>query len=79
MYYWAADRGLMMVEVSTAPTFKFGKPKLLFRLSEAVAVTPQWASVSRDGERVLIAVHPAQGCPSCQRFRFHSVFAGFHG
>ena len=42
MYYLAADRGVMAVEVSTAPTFKFGKPKLLFRLSEAIPFTPSW-------------------------------------
>jgi len=56
MYYFALDRGVMAVEVNTAPTFKFGKPKLLFRLSEAVPVPPTWASVSRDGQRVVIAV-----------------------
>ncbi len=56
MYYWAADQGVMVVEVSTAPRFEFGKPKLLFRLSEAVRVTPDKVSVSRDGQRVVIAV-----------------------
>jgi len=56
LYYVAADRGVMMVEVSTAPMFTFGKPKLLFRLSEAVPVTQTLASVSRDGQRVVIAV-----------------------
>jgi len=54
MYYVAADRGVMVVEVSTAPTFKLGKPKLLFRLSESVPLTN--ASVSRDWQRVVIAV-----------------------
>ena len=56
MYYVAADRGVMAVEVSTAPTFKSGTPKLLFRLSEAVPVGLGLVSVSRDGERVVIAV-----------------------
>ena len=56
MYYWAADRGVMAVEVSTAPRFEFGKPKLLFRLSEAVPVTLGLVSVSPDGQRVVIAV-----------------------
>jgi Tol biopolymer transport system component len=56
LYYLAADRGVMVVEVSTAPTFKFGKPKLLFRPPEAVPVTAELASVSRDGQRVVIAV-----------------------
>jgi hypothetical protein len=59
MYYFALDRGVMAVEVSTAPTFKFGKPKLLFRPSEAVLVPPTWASVSRDGQRVVVAVASA--------------------
>jgi Tol biopolymer transport system component len=56
LYYLAADRGVMAVEVSTAPTFKFGKPKLLFRLPEAFLVTPWRASVSRDGQRIVVAV-----------------------
>ena len=56
MYYVAADRGVMVVEVRAAPQFEFGKPKLLFRLSEAVPVTPNSASVSQDGEQVVIAV-----------------------
>jgi serine/threonine-protein kinase len=56
LYYLAADQGVMAVEVSTAPRLEFGKPKLLFRLSEAIPVTPALASVSRDGERVVIAV-----------------------
>jgi len=59
LYYLAADSGLMAVEVSTARTVTFGKPKLLFRLSEAVPVFPGGIGVSRDGERVVIAVPPA--------------------
>ena len=55
MYYWAANRGLMAVEVDTA-AFRFGKPKLLFRLSEAVSVRAGLASVARDGQRIVIAV-----------------------
>ena len=55
-YYVAADGGVMAVEVSTDPTFEFGKPTLLFRLSEAVPVIPRTANVSRDGERIVIAV-----------------------
>jgi Tol biopolymer transport system component len=56
LYYLAADRGVMVVKVSTAPRVEFGKPTLLFRLSEAVTVNPRRASVSRDGQRVVIAV-----------------------
>ena len=55
-YYAAADGGVMAVEVSTGPTFEFGRPTLLFRLSEAVPVFPGVANVSRDGEHIVIAV-----------------------
>ena len=44
------------MDVSTAPTFEFGTPRLLFRLSEAIPVARWWTSVSPDGERVVIAV-----------------------
>ena len=54
MYYAAADRGVMAVEVSTAPTFKFGKPKLLFRMPAGAG----GFAISRDGERVVDAVLP---------------------
>jgi len=56
LYYAAADGGVMAIEVRTGPTFEFGKPTLLFRLSEAVDVSPWNANVSRDGERIVIAV-----------------------
>ncbi|MCH6550075.1 MAG: PD40 domain-containing protein, partial [Proteobacteria bacterium] len=39
-YFIAADGGVMAVEVSTGPTFEFGEPTLLFRLSDAVPVLP---------------------------------------
>src|SRR6185503_19017983 len=54
-YYLAADRGFMALDVSTSPSFEFGKPKLLFRLSEAMGVAPGSASVSRDGQRFVLA------------------------
>jgi len=38
--------------------FEFGKPKLLFRLSEATPVAPNSASVNRDADRFVIAVPP---------------------
>jgi len=62
LYYLAADRGVMAVDVGTAPAFQFGKPKLLFRPPEAAltGVAPGTASISRDGERVVIAVPPPQ-------------------
>ena len=46
----------MVVEVGTTPTFTFGKPTLLFRLSEAVPVPSNLVNISRDGQRVAIAV-----------------------
>jgi len=74
MYYLAADRAVMAVEVSTAPRFEFGKPKLLFRLSEAVPVTPGLASVSRDGQRVVIAVPHAPTAPTAPTLQQITVF-----
>ncbi len=56
IYYVAPDGSVMAVDVSTGPTFEFGRPTLLFRLSEAVPVFPDVANVSRDGERIVIAV-----------------------
>lgn len=56
LFYLAADQGVMAVEASTAPPFTFGKPRLMFRLSEAVPVNGAVASVSRDGQRVVVAV-----------------------
>ena len=64
MYYFSADRSVMVVEVSTAPTFTFGKPKLLFRPPEGVPVPLDLVSVSRDGQRVVIA---APHAPSLQQ------------
>jgi serine/threonine-protein kinase len=60
LYYLGADRGVRAVEVGAATTTKFGRPTLLFRPSEATPVAPGTASISRDGERVVIAVPPPQ-------------------
>src|SRR3970040_76720 len=48
----------MAVEVGTGPSPQFGKPKLLFRPAAEIVpgVGPGTASVSRDGERFVIAV-----------------------
>jgi Tol biopolymer transport system component len=54
-YYLAADRGFMAVDVSASATFEFGKPRLLFRLPEALGVSVGTVSVSRDGERFVVA------------------------
>ena len=60
LYYLGADRGVRAVEVGAATTTKFGRPALLFRPSEATPVAPGTASISRDGERIVIAVPPPQ-------------------
>jgi Tol biopolymer transport system component len=54
-YYLAADRGFMAVDVNTAGGFEFSKPRLLFRLPQALGVSVGTASVSRDGERFVVA------------------------
>jgi Tol biopolymer transport system component len=58
IYYLAADRAVMVVEVIAGTTPTFGKPTVLFRPSPdiAPALGPGNASVSRDGERFVIAV-----------------------
>jgi len=58
LYYLAADRGIMAVEVGTGAPPQFGQPRLLFRPPAEIVtgVAPNSASVSRDGERFVIAV-----------------------
>jgi Tol biopolymer transport system component len=58
LYYLAADRGIMAVEVGSSSAAPFGKPALLFRPPADIVpgVAPGTASVSRDGERFVIAV-----------------------
>ena len=67
-YYLAADRGFMAVDVNTSATFEFGKPRLLFRLPEALGVSVGTVSVSRDGERFVVAA------PAIPRLQQLSVF-----
>jgi len=59
LFYFAPDRGIMSVSVSTSPAFEFGKPKLLFKAPNSfpVAGTPGgFATISRDGQRFALAV-----------------------
>jgi Tol biopolymer transport system component len=58
LYYLGADRSIMVVSVSTSPALEVGKPRILFHPAEEVAVAPGTSSVSRDGERFVIAVPP---------------------
>jgi eukaryotic-like serine/threonine-protein kinase len=60
LYFLAADRGIMAVPVTLSPDFEFGKPKLLFRPPESMPLAAGAAMISRDGERVLVAVPPPQ-------------------
>ena len=57
LFYLAADRGIMAVDVGTGAS-PFGKPRLMFRPAAEIltGVAPNSASVSRDGERFIIAV-----------------------
>jgi Tol biopolymer transport system component len=59
-YYLGADRSVMVVSVSTSPALEIGKPKILFHPAEEIAVAPGTSSVSRDGERFVIAVPPSR-------------------
>ena len=58
LYYLAADRAVMAVEVGAGSTPQFSRPRVLFRPSSEIvsAIGPGNASVSRDGERFVIAV-----------------------
>jgi Tol biopolymer transport system component len=58
LYYLCANRAVMAVSVtySTPINVEFGRPAQLFRPSEATPVAPGVASISRDGERVVMAV-----------------------
>jgi len=62
LYYLAADRGIMAVPVNTSQGFEFGKPALLFRPSAdaLTGVAPGTSGISRDGERIVIAIPPPQ-------------------
>ncbi len=60
LYYLAPNRTVMAVSVTTSPQIEFGKPQVLFSLSEATPIGPSVAGMSRDGERVVIAVPPPQ-------------------
>src|SRR5262245_34367527 len=60
LFYLAADRSIMSVSVTISPDFEFGKPKALFRVPDAIGLAPGSAMMSRDGERLLVAVPPTQ-------------------
>ena len=55
-YYVAQNLAIMAVEVMADSTIELGRPTLLFRPSQAIPLDPRRISVSRDGERIVIAV-----------------------
>ena len=58
LYYVGRDRSVMASEVSTSPSFSFGKPRVVFR--QQVPVPDTLMYVSRDGDRFLV-LPPARG------------------
>lgn len=60
LYYLGTNGAIMAADVSTTPSFKAGAPRVLFRLSEETPVAAGTSNVSRDGDRILIAVPPPQ-------------------
>ena len=69
LYYLGAGRSVMAVEVNTAQSFEFGRPRLLFKAPNAIPVVGlpnmmnnripgDFGHASRDGERVVFAVPP---------------------
>ena len=69
-YYLATDRTYMAVDVNTTSSFQFGKPRPLFRLSDAFGVAVGTTSVSRDGEQFVVAA------PTEPRLQQITVFDG---
>jgi hypothetical protein len=58
LYYITPDWEVMAVDVETAPAFKAGTPRLLFKLPAPVVGNPQqWRSVSADGQRFVFTVN----------------------
>jgi len=63
MYYIGPQRTVMAVEVRAGQDFEFSKPRLLFNAPNSIPATGNpgaFGSVSRDGERVVFVVPPAQ-------------------
>ena len=57
LYYMTRDFEMMAVDVSTAPSFKAGTPKMLFKLpSQPLGNPSQWNNVSRDGQRFVFSM-----------------------
>ncbi len=78
LYYFAADRGVMAVEVNTAEGFEFSQPRRLFEAPVAMNVKRipgamslgfrnGFGNVSRDGQRFVFAVPPPRLAENLQQ------------
>jgi Tol biopolymer transport system component len=57
LFYLTPDWEVMVVDVTTTPTFQAGTPRLLFTLPGRLDGNPrQWKNVSRDGQRFVFAI-----------------------
>ncbi len=57
MYFLTRDWEVMAVDITTAPAFQAGTPKLLFKLPGPMPGNPaQWKNVSSDGQRFIFAM-----------------------
>ena len=57
MYFLTRDWEVMAVDITTAPAFQAGIPKLLFKLPGPMPGNPaQWKNVSSDGQRFIFAM-----------------------
>jgi sugar lactone lactonase YvrE len=53
MYFLTRDREVMAVDVTSAPKFQAGMPRLLFKLSDPLVAA---GDVSPDGQRFIVAM-----------------------
>ena len=60
LYYVAANQAVMAVAVARDSAEPFGKPWLLFRVSEANPIFPGVLNIASDGMRVVVAAPPSQ-------------------
>jgi Tol biopolymer transport system component len=57
LYFMTRDWEVMAVDITTAPTFTAGTPKMLFKLPVQPVGNPfQWDNVSRDGQRFVFSM-----------------------
>ncbi|MBV8904928.1 MAG: PD40 domain-containing protein, partial [Acidobacteriia bacterium] len=57
-YYLAADRAIMAVPVSAAPSVAFGKPNVIYRIPDSIGGGA--GDISRNGELMVMTVPPPQ-------------------